>query len=868
MLYADLAIPISVDRLFTYLVPDKLQQSVQCGARVLAPFGGRTVVGIIVKLSSKPPDFTSSPEPGRPDARRTISKLKPIRDLLDPEPIITQELLSLSGWMAQYYCAPLGKILQSVLILTPARAGKRFVELIGADTGSMLRELSSSPSQAAIIKTLSDRGKTSVSRLRTILGIKSIYPALSALTSRGFVQVQEEVRAAVFGPKFEAMIKVDDARKAEWARWLANAPSSVPRQQSVIRELLSNGDGRSIPALEVLRKTRATMSTLRTLEEKGILSLDTREIRRTSIDADADSSSPARKIILNPHQQQALDAITSGIDKGEFRSYLLFGVTGSGKTQVYIEAIRRVLARGKSAIVLVPEISLTPQIVRRFKVHFGDLVVAQHSRMSRGERADAWRCAREGRASVVIGPRSAVFAPLRNLGLIVVDEEQEPSYKQYDQSPQYHARDVAVMRANYSKAVVVLGSATPSFESYSNAVSGKYVLLELPERVDNARLPQIKIVDMAEERKTKLAVFRADRKADFKSDPVRARAEPRKFHMSSLSGILIDKIGDRLRKKEGIIILQNRRGFSPFIECYECGAVEGCPNCSISLTYHATHRELRCHYCGLVKPAPDVCPKCASPDIQYRGFGTQRVEEELRELFPGVALVRMDRDTTMRRNSHEQILKKFSDGEADILLGTQMVAKGLDISRVTLVGVISADTQMLLPDFRSSEHTFQLLAQVAGRAGRSTLPGEVVIQTYLPGHPTLKHIESHDFKAFYENEIGFRRSLAYPPFSRLLLIEFRGKSETDVLRNAAAVAETLRRNHSHMITLGPATAAISRLKGLFRCHILLKDLKRHDSSARPIQRAVEEVLLNYSESKAGGLKSVSVTVDVDPIGMM
>src|SRR3989454_7493789 len=352
MLYADLAIPISVDRLFTYLVPEKLHQSAQCGARALAPFGGRTVVGIIVKLSTNPPDFVISSERGRPDGRRTIAKLKPLRDLLDPEPIITQELLSLSGWMAQYYCAPLGKILQSVLILTPARAGKRFVELSGADTGAMLQELSSSPSQAAIIKTLSDRGRTSVSRLRTILGIKSIYPALSALTARGYVQVQEEVRALGFGPKFESIIRVDDARRAEWALWLANAPSSVPRQQSVIRELLSKGNGASIPAIEVLRKTGASMSTLRTLEEKRILSLDKREIRRSSGGDGADPSSTARKIVLNPDQQKALEAITSGVEQGEFRSYLLFGVTGSGKTQVYIEAIREVLNRGKSAIVL------------------------------------------------------------------------------------------------------------------------------------------------------------------------------------------------------------------------------------------------------------------------------------------------------------------------------------------------------------------------------------------------------------------------------------------------------------------------------------------------------------------------------------
>jgi primosomal protein N' (replication factor Y) len=393
-------------------------------------------------------------------------------------------------------------------------------------------------------------------------------------------------------------------------------------------------------------------------------------------------------------------------------------------------------------------------------------------------------------------------------------------------------------------------------------------MLVLPERVDHARLPEIEIVDMTLERKMNFEAFRAQRKAEFIADPVRARAHPRKFQPGSLSGLLKEKIADRLRKKEGVIILQNRRGFAPVVECYACGHVEACPNCSISLTYHLVQKNLRCHYCGLAKPVPDKCPKCSSTDIEYRGFGTQRVEEELRELFPGVRMLRMDRDSTAGRNAHDLILRRFSEGDVDILLGTQMVAKGLDISRVTLVGVISADTQMLLPDFRSSEHTFQLLAQVAGRAGRSKLPGEVVIQTYLPGHMTLKHVLTHDFKAFYETEVEYRRRLAYPPFSRLVLIEFRGKGEDVVFRTAAAFASSLRRRTAHVLTLGPAPPAIARLKGLFRCHILLKDSKKSDASGRGFRAALESALTEHGRSAAGRSRSVSITVDVDPVGMM
>lgn len=863
--FADLAIPATVDRLFTYLVPNELRHSVRCGVRAVAPFGKRTVIGLVMRVGSSPGEIKG-------DTR--VARFKYIREVLDLEPVLSEELLSLSRWMAEYYCAPLGDVLKSVLTVGAARTGKRYAELCRSDIGTILSELTPAKSQASIVRELSSRGRTAVSRLQAILGIKRISPALNSLVSGGYIKVEEELRSAGMKPQTESVIPVSDERRGEWSRWLSEGSARHPaggsaRQRAIISELLSAAivDG-MIPAKGVLERSGTSLPTLKALEQKGLLSLERREVLRTpGYDLYA-SSLGTQNIVLNPHQRDAIGRIASSLALGEFKTFLLFGVTGSGKTQVYIEAIRAALERGKTVIVLVPEISLTPQIVRRFKHQFGDRVVAQHSRMSAGQRYDVWRAARQGKISIVIGPRSAIFAPLKDLGLVVVDEEQEPSYKQYDQSPHYHARDVAIMRARYSNAVVILGSATPSFESYSNALRGKYALLELPERVDNARLPEIEIVDMTEERRKKFADFRAERKADFVRDAARARLDPRKLQMGSLSGMLQEKIADRLRKKEGIIILQNRRGFSPFIECYGCGHVEACPNCSISLTYHLPLRNLRCHYCGLAKPAPDACPKCASIDIQYRGFGTQRVEEEIRMLFPGVVMLRMDRDTTTRRDSHDLILRKFSEGEVDILLGTQMVAKGLDFSRVTLVGVISADTQMLLPDFRSTEHTFQLLAQVAGRAGRSKLPGEVVIQTCLPRHQTFRHVITHDFKSFYESEVGYRRELAYPPFSRLVLIEFRGEEEPEVLRHAKGFADSLRRHKGHIITLGPAIAAIARLKGQFRCHVLMKDLKKSDPSGRDFRGALGAAVREYEATAAGRSRSVRMSIDVDPVGMM
>lgn len=855
-LFVDCAIPVEVDTLFTYRVPTELHPLIKRGVRVIAPFGRRTVIGIVHTIST----FT------------TVQNLKSIQDVLDTGPVMSEELLGLSDWIAGYYIASRGDVIKTMLVQGATRPGRRTARLTIEDTSALLTELSSAPRQAAIVKALEGKKGVSLQHLQKTTGIKGMHAILSSLERRGVVTVEEEVPGEGLKPKSENVIVVNAAAKERWQEALADFGSrrqtqSMTRQSDILRSLLALSD-EAVPLSDFLKTTGFSLSTIRTMEKKAFLKISQREVNRTVEYGESIGAPALNSIAPNRHQQVALDAITSAMRRGAYHAFLLHGITGSGKTQVYIEAIRHALAAGKTAIVLVPEISLTPQIVRRFKEHFGEKVVALHSRMSPGERYDAWRLTHQGKYSIVIGPRSAIFAPLKNLGLIAVDEEHEPSYKQFDQTPRYHARDVALVRGSLAGAVVVLGSATPSMESFANAKSGKYTLLELPERVDNAKLPTVEVVDMAAERRRKLAIHKEGRKADFKEDPVLAKALPRRFVFGSVSDLLKEKIEDRLKKKEGIILLQNRRGYSPFIECPDCGYVEMCDRCSISLTYHLSQRHLRCHYCGFVKEPPDICPKCRSIDIAYRGVGTQRVEEELHELFPDLRLVRMDLDTTSERGSHDAILRKFAAGEADVLLGTQMVAKGLDFSRVTLVGVISADTQMLLPDFRASERTFQLLTQVAGRAGRSALAGEVVIQSFQPGHESLKYVGTHDFVSFFEQELPLRKELEYPPFTRIVLIEFRGEKEDEVMRHATWISERLHAKESHLRILGPAPAVIAKVRNVFRWHIVVKDSKERDPSGKRLHRSIRETMEAYRADRLGKSRSVKVIIDIDPVGMM
>lgn len=837
----DIALPVPLEQTFTYLVPPELQPQARPGCRALVPFGRKYLTGVIV---------------GHPSQTK-ISGLKPVKDILDAEPTFSEEMLKLSRWMSEYYFAPWGEVLRAATPQGYALESKKTVRLLATDIEPLLAStIKSAPRQYAILKILEKEHEITVAQLQKRAKSKSLHAVLNEMLQRGWIAVEEHIQQSKAKTKFENIVFLTSDGKAPSDKKL---PS---KQAALLEEILqrSQSDDNPIPVDALLKQLRASLSSLKGLETKGLVKIAKREVIRAS---SYETDEPLLNITLNKFQQEALNSISAALKLEHYKTFLLHGITGSGKTQVYIDAIRAVLAAGKTAIVLVPEISLTPQTVRRFKAHFGTDVAVMHSQMSIGERYDAWRQAHQQKIKIVIGPRSAIFAPLRNIGLIVVDEEQEASYKQFDASPRYNARDVAIVRASYNNAVVVLGSATPSVESYYNALSGKYDTLELPERVDNAKLPTIDIVDMAKERKR---VFE-----DLKKEVKEKQSQfPKRLPPASISKLLKDQITERLGKKEGVILLQNRRGFSHVVECFECGYVEKCDNCEVTLTYHEAKKHLRCHYCGFVKRPPTVCPKCQGTEIRFHAFGTQQVEGELQELFPKATILRMDMDTTSHKGAHDHLLKQFGSGEADILLGTQMVAKGLDFPRVTLVGVISADTQMLLPDFRASERTFQLLTQVAGRAGRSTLAGEVVIQTLQPDHYSLHHVLSHDFPGFYKEELEYRRELDYPPFSRIVLLEFKGERENEVQHHAKKFVEFLLHENSanYFLVLGPADAAIPKLKSQFRKHVIIKNLKSTDPAGSYLRSALLKARQLYKSSPLSKNRKVQMTVDVDPQGMM
>lgn len=822
----NIALPVPLSQLFTYSIPTFLESGIRRGAVVIAPFGKKILTGVVV-------DFTES---------KPRAAIKNIIDLL-PTPIhLSDEQLKTALWISDYYNAPIG---ESVKIFLPAGISHISESVV---TLSSQRSPAQKKGEVARVLSALSKGPLTIRQLQKITGIKAIYSIVNKLSADEVVAVEEQLASP------------PTVKKELFFRRSAVIQEDLIKnnKQRVILDHVISQPIEDIAVKEFLKTAPVSLSTIKTLAKKGLIELFHKEVERKQLFETDVQAQKSLTITLNNDQKHAVETISQTIPTGKHSTFLLHGITGSGKTQVYIEIIRKVLEKGKSSIVLVPEISLTPQTVRRFQVHFGESVIWMHSKMSVGERYDAWRFTRKGKYKIIIGPRSALFAPVQNLGLIVVDEEHESSYKQFDATPRYHARDVAVVRGVMNSAIVVLGSATPSIESYSNAMEGKYTLLHLPRRADNAQLPPVEIVDMVEERKQRYAEMK-----------IRAKEIGKKAfeHAStSISRFLEEKIRARLEKKEGVILLQNRRGFAPFIECNNCGHVEQCDRCSVTMTYHATKKHLRCHYCGKVKHAPTTCFSCGGFEFSMRGFGTQRVEEELAALFPDAKILRMDLDTTSRKHSHEKILQQFGNGEADILLGTQMVAKGLDFPRVTLVGVISADTQMMLPDFRSAERTFQLLTQVAGRAGRSTLRGEVVIQTSQSSHYALKHVQDHDFLGFYNEEIAFRKAIGYPPFSRIVVVELKGKNEKHVEAIAAQFGRKLFTLLDRDSILGPSPAVLSKIKNEYRWHILVKADKTKDKNGTQARLSVARVAEDLQ--KEAVTQKVKVIVDVDPVGIL
>lgn len=790
------ALPIPVEKEYVYELPGEFEEFVGVGSLVLVPVLNRTYTGIVTELDVQV----------RPDIR-----LRSVRAAVSREPLFSGELLRLTHWISRYYVCAWGEALGAAL-----PAGMQTKERIVYYLASESTENWLGISPELHVHMMKHR-RTTPARLKRI-GLRISEQEIKKAESQGALRKTVEIHDPSVREKKGKFLSLAPAFRSPGALRDLIPQLRGRKQRRIVKELISSLEsGQEEPSLTAIREaSSAGLETVKSFEERGILSIIEKQIFRIPewMRSDIGPSSSAPE--LHPFQAQAAKEIGDAVHAQTYRTFALHGVTGSGKTEVYLSALGVAFSLDKTAIVLVPEISLTPQTVRRFRTRFGDTVAVLHSRMAQGERHDVWQQIRSGRYRVVIGPRSAILAPVENIGLIIVDEEHDGSYKQRETAPRYHARDVAVMRAVMAGCVCVLGSATLSLETLVNAQQGKYTRLSMPERAPTkgrsaASLPSIRIIDLCHERE------------------VNGLDGP-------LSVPLLQAIETRLERKEQVILLQNRRGYAPVLECQSCGFVPQCIACSVSMTYHQEDRQLRCHYCGYVQLPLVKCPKCAASAFSPIGSGTQRVSEELGELFRSARILRMDRDSTRSKNAHHEILSIFADGGADILIGTQMVAKGLDFGRVTLVGVISCDLGLRLPDFRSEERTFQLLMQVAGRAGRADLPGEVLLQTRRPSHPIFSFLQAHDFDGYAQVLMRDRSNLNYPPYGRIAGIQVRGAPRPAVENHANKWKKLLLDQLPSTISvLGPESPYVERVEHQYRFFLIIKAPKNHTSLPEDIR---------------------------------
>ena len=854
---------------YAYRVPEALQNTLEIGMCVHVPFGGRETLGYVLdrrKLAAQDP---------------LCGKLKPLIAIVEDAITINQEQIETVKWMSERYICHL---IDAIRCVAPAILGAKVVATVKLRDDSLRgRHVGDSMPQAHILETLRTLGgESELDTLKDRASLPNFSAAYAALTKKGLLVETRKVSRA---KTVEKTMKGYRLGAAAEIMGNAGVGRRSPQQQRLLNELVAwqRKELGPMPQDELLRAADANSASLRGLVEKGLADASEIRVRRAPVAAGEKRTVAP---ILTPGQQNAADELKAKIAARKFDTVLLFGVTASGKTEVYLDAIKNTLDAGRSAIVLLPEIALTAQVVDVFIGRFGEQVAVLHSKLSEGERHDEWRRMQEGAARIVVGARSAIFAPVQNVGLIVVDEEHEASYKQ-DNTPRYNAKDLAAHRARLSDAVLILGSATPSLESYfatepippcpiADALpipfpdslaarrreggagiallsppslvkrserSGKGMRsasairhgglgrIVMPERIDNRPLPTVHVVDLREEFKTRKALF---------------------------SLALTDAMEQRLAKKQQIILFLNRRGYAQFVLCRDCGYAARCPNCAVSLAFHAYDRSLKCHHCDFTGRAPQTCPDCGSAKVKAFGIGTEKVEEEVLMIFPSARVARLDRDTTAKKGAHTRILREFRSGDADILIGTQMVAKGLDFPNVTLVGIVSADTAINMPDFRAAERTFQLLTQVAGRAGRGTNPGEVFIQTFSPDHYAVQAAIKHDYESFYNQEIVFRRELNYPPFSRFANLICADVMEPKAALRAETLAAALQNSLPEGVEIiGPSAAPLSRLRNQFRYHVALR---------APVDAPLSE-LIRAALDRLPAADRLAVTVDIDPLGM-
>ncbi|MED4226048.1 primosomal protein N' [Neobacillus cucumis] len=788
------------DRAFDYIIPDQWRGTIQPGMRVIVPFGPRHIQGFVVGLNSE----------------SNVNKLREIIEPMDLKPVLNEELLELGNWLTE---KTLCFKIFAYQVMLPAALKAKYEKKVRLAKRGTAQEL---PSNLQVFFE-NDR------ELDWEQAIKMrIVPPLQREAAKGLLEVVYEVKERV-RKKHQRFVRPTTGIN-ELLEAIQTIPSNAEKQKLVLQYFVKHYDEVELKTLT--DELNTGRSTIKSLVDKNLLMEFDKEVYRDPYENR--TFERTKPLPLTDSQAKAIAPILYSIDQNQHEVFLLYGVTGSGKTEIYLQSIQEVIEKGQEAIVLVPEIALTPQMVHRFKGRFGDNVAVLHSGLSAGEKYDEWRKIQRKEVKVVVGARSAIFAPFENLGIIIIDEEHETSYKQ-EEMPRYHARDVAIERAKTYNCPVVLGSATPSLESFARAQKKVYQLLTLPSRMNNQDLPSVDVIDM--------------------------REELREGNRSMFSRKLFELLQDRLAKKQQSVLFLNKRGHSSFVMCRDCGYVVNCPNCDISLTYHRVREQMKCHYCGYESYVPTTCPECNSEYIRYFGTGTQKVEEELGKLLPEARVIRMDVDTTGRKGAHERLLNDFKDGKADILLGTQMIAKGLDFPNITLVGVLSADTMLHLPDFRSSEKTFQLLTQVSGRAGRHQLPGEVVIQTYTPEHYSIELAASQDYDLFYQREMLIRKLRHYPPFYYLALITVSHENLINVVAATEKMVNYVRSQVSDKaVVLGPAASSIPRINNRYRYQCLIK-YKREPN----LTKTLKTILDQYQKDTKNGLQ---VSIDVNPVILM
>jgi primosomal protein N' (replication factor Y) len=806
--FCDVALAVPLDMVFTYRVPEGMTPVV--GGRVLVPFRQQRMSGIVVQLHDRKPSVQT----------------KNVLSVLDVEPVLDDSLIRLGKWISDYYLAPIGEVFRTMLPL--GAEFKRTITYRITEAGQMALHLAGvSGSSARSRKTPEEQ----LAEFR-VLDFLSERESVREASLRGAMRVSRALLNGMVHKKWIGREDVSDAQDASRTirvAQLKSADGKLNANQRLLIDTLAASGGRV--EVETLHALEVPRSTLATLVKRGLV-----EIVEEAAGFTMSKSKPRPfDFQFNSAQQAALKRIGDAVETRKFSGFLLHGVTGSGKTAVYLACMRAVLEEGRSAILLVPEIGLTPAVAADLHRVFGGEVAILHSALSDQERAEQWHRIKRGEARMVVGTRSAVFAPVSDLALMIVDEEHDASYKQ-EETPRYHARDVAVVRAKMANAVVVLGSATPSLESYFNARKNKYALIDLPDRVEKRPLPEVEIIDMRQE-------FQ-----ETGSEQVISRK-------------LAEEIKQRLERKEQVMVLLNRRGFSPVALCRTCGSKMECKNCAVALTHHKQSRRMECHYCGFTAPVPKVCGKCGSEYVYFLGTGSEKLEEILHGMFPQARIARLDRDTVRGREDFERALNALNEGELDLIVGTQMIAKGHDIHGVTLVGVVGADMALGLPDFRAAERTFQLLTQVAGRAGRGQTKGRVVLQTYFPDHYAVQYAAQHDFAGFYDKELRFRSWMHYPPYSALANVLVRSDKLDEALQWSGELGKWFdKTRHEGIRVLGPAAAPILRLKRDYRYHFVLK------SASREKLNATLRAMLAYAAQQK--IPRTQVIVDVDAIWLM